>query len=77
MAAFDRITANPDVCGGQPCVSGLRIPVSGVLKHLASGKTPVQIMDEFPELEPEDISACLHYAAWLASGGSIDTTSAA
>jgi uncharacterized protein (DUF433 family) len=48
-----------------------------VLKHLASGKTPLQVVDEFPELEPEDIAACLHYAAWLASGRSIDTTSAA
>ena len=77
MAAFDRITAQPDVCSGQPCVRGLRIPVSVVLKHLASGKTPAQVVDEFPELEPEDIPACLHYAAWLASGRSIDTTSAA
>jgi uncharacterized protein (DUF433 family) len=77
MATFDRITANPGVCSGQPCVRGLRIPVSVVLKHMAAGKTPTQVVDEFPELELEDIGACLQYAAWLASGRIIDTTSAA
>ncbi len=70
-APLTRITVDPKVCGGQPCVRGLRIPVALVLKHLAGGKTPQQIIDEFPELQLEDISECLRYAAWLASGRSV------
>jgi uncharacterized protein (DUF433 family) len=58
-------------------VRGLRIPVSVVLKHLAAGKSVADIVDEFPELEPADISECLQYAAWLASGRTIDLPSAA
>lgn len=72
-----RITVDPHVCGGQPCVRGLRIPVSLVLKHLAAGRTPEQIVDEFPELEIDDIRECLRYAAWLASGRSVDLSPAA
>jgi uncharacterized protein (DUF433 family) len=49
-------------------VRGLRIPVAVVLAHLAGGKTSEQLIDEFPELELRDISECLRYAAWLASG---------
>lgn len=56
---------------------GLRIPVALVLKHLAAGKTSAQVIDEFPELESDDVLECLRYAAWLASGRSIDTPSAA
>jgi uncharacterized protein (DUF433 family) len=66
-----RITVDPQVCGGQPCVRGLRIPVSLVLKYLAAGKTPADVADEFPELELEDIGECLRYAAWLASGRAV------
>ncbi len=74
---LQRITVNPRVCGGQACVRGLRIPVSLVLKYLAAGKTAPQIVDEFPELEIADIAECLQYAAWLASGRSIELPSAA
>ena len=74
---LQRITVNPQVCGGQPCVRGLRIPVSLVLKHLAAGKTAAQIVDEFPELEVADVAECLKYAAWLASGRSVELPSAA
>lgn len=55
---------------------GLRIPVSVVLKHLAAGKTPEQVIDELPELEREDITECLRYAAWLASGRSVELPAA-
>ncbi|MBK9261478.1 MAG: DUF433 domain-containing protein [Polyangiaceae bacterium] len=74
---LSRITSDPEVCGGQPCVRGIRIPVSLVLKHLAAGRTAAQIVDEFPELETEDIPACLQYAAWLASGRTVVIPSAA
>jgi uncharacterized protein (DUF433 family) len=72
-----RITVDPRVCGGQPCLRGLRIPVSLVLKHLAVGKSPLEIVDELPELELEDVAESLRYAAWLASGRSLDLPSAA
>ena len=63
-----RSTVDPAVCQGQPCVRGLRIPVSLVLKTLADGKAVAEIVTEFPEVELEDIGECLRYAAWLASG---------
>lgn len=64
MAALaDRITVNPDQCGGRPCVRGLRIRVTDVLDLLASGLSPEQVVEELPELEVEDISACLRFAS--------------
>lgn len=77
MTALTRITADPRVCNGQPCVRGLRITVSLVLKYLAAGRTSDQIVDEFPELEHEDVVECLRYAAWLASGRTVELPSAA
>ena len=63
MAALaERITVNPDQCLGCPCVRGLRIRVADV-DLLASGLSPEQVLDELPDLEPEDISACLRYAS--------------
>lgn len=76
-APLTRITVDPSVCSGQPCIRGLRIPVSLVLKHLASGRSMDEIVDEFPELEVEDIREALRYAAWLTSGRTIDVPSAA
>ena len=60
---FDRITVNPQQCGGRPCVRGMRIRVSDVLELLADGMTPEQILDEHPDLELEDIHACLRFAS--------------
>ena len=62
-ALADRITANPDQCGGRPCVRGLRIRVTDVLDLLASGLSPQQVLEELPDLEVEDISACLRFAS--------------
>ncbi len=59
----DRITVNPEQCGGRPCIRGLRIRVVDVLDLLASGLTADQVLDEHPDLEPEDILACLRYAS--------------
>ncbi len=61
---FDRITHNPDVMGGKPCVRGLRVTVSTVLGLLASGKPRERILEAYPYLEPDDIDAVLAYAAW-------------
>jgi uncharacterized protein (DUF433 family) len=60
---LDRITIDPEQCGGRPCIRGMRIRVGDVLELLAAGETTEQILDEYPYLEPEDISACLQYAA--------------
>jgi len=72
-----RLTAHPGVMGGQPCVRGLRITVAQVLRYLAAGRTTEQVVEEFPELELEDIHDCLRYAAWLASGRTIQLPPAA
>lgn len=59
----NRITVNPDQCGGRPCVCGLRIRVIDVLDLLASGLTAEQVLEKLPDLEAEDIVACLKYAS--------------
>jgi uncharacterized protein (DUF433 family) len=58
----DRITVNPRQCGGRPCVRGMRIRVMDVLDLLASGLTQQEVLAELPDLEPEDIVACLRFA---------------
>ncbi|MGH3940611.1 MAG: DUF433 domain-containing protein [Pseudonocardiaceae bacterium] len=59
----DRITIEPDKMDGQPCIRGLRFPVVSVLRMIAGGMTADDILDEHPDLEPEDIPAALRYAA--------------
>lgn len=58
-----RITVNPDQCGGRPCVRGMRIRVIDVLELLAAGLSVEQIVVELPDLESNDVAACLRYAA--------------
>lgn len=58
-----RITINPEQCGGRPCVRGMRVRVIDVLELLAAGETREEILEELPYLEPDDITACLLYAA--------------
>lgn len=57
-----RITTNPDQCGGKPCIRGMRIRVIDVLDLLASGLNQEQILEELPDLEKEDIEAAVKYA---------------
>jgi uncharacterized protein (DUF433 family) len=59
----ERITVDPEQCGGRPCIRGMRIRVSDVLDLLASGLTPEEVVEELPDLEPADIHACLHFAS--------------
>ena len=59
---LDRITFNPQQCGGRPCIRGMRIRVTDVLELLAAGLGPEQILEEMPDLEFEDIQAS-QYAA--------------
>ena len=60
---LERITVNPEQCGGRPCIRGMRIRVSDVLDLFAAGFSADQILAELPDLEPEDLKACLHFAA--------------
>ena len=59
----ERITVDAEQCGGRPCVRGMRIRVTDVLDLLAYGLTRAQVLEELPDLEPEDIQACLHFAS--------------
>lgn len=60
---LERITLDPAVMSGKPCIRGLRITVANVLRQLANHRTPEQILAAYPYLEAEDIDACLGYAA--------------
>lgn len=59
----NRITVNPDQCGGRPCIRGMRIRVTDVLDLLAAGLSHAQIVQELPDLELEDIQASVRYAS--------------
>ena len=59
----ERITIDPDQCGGRPCIRGMRIRVIDVLNLLAAGLSHEQILEEMPDLEEEDIEASLRYAS--------------
>jgi len=63
MTYVDRITFRPDQCSGRPCVRGLRIRVQDVLALLGSGVGEREILEDYPDLEADDIRACLLYAA--------------
>ncbi len=60
---MQRITFNPNQCGGRPCIRGMRIRVKDVLDMLAGGATEAAILESYPYLEREDIQASLEYAA--------------
>jgi uncharacterized protein (DUF433 family) len=62
---IERITIDPNVCHGKPCVRGLRYPAEVVLQWLAAGMTPREIVDDYPDLELADIHAVLAFAARL------------
>jgi uncharacterized protein (DUF433 family) len=61
----ERITIDPAICHGKPCVRGLRYPVEMILELLSSGMAPEQILDDYEDLEQDDILAVLAYAARL------------
>ncbi|MEK7264380.1 MAG: DUF433 domain-containing protein [Bacteroidota bacterium] len=60
---LQRITINPEICHGKPTIRGLRYPVENMLELLASGMTNKEILNDYPDLELEDLFACLDYAA--------------
>lgn len=59
----ERITINPEQCGGRPCIRGMRIRVIDILDLFASGLSAGEILDEMPDLEMDDLKAALQYAA--------------
>jgi uncharacterized protein (DUF433 family) len=68
MADLSRISLDPEICHGKPCVRHMRWPVEVVLDLVSSGMGFDEIVADHPELEREDILACLHYARLVVSG---------
>ena len=67
MTRLERITFDPKRCGGKPCIRGMRIRVLDVLELLAHGMTAEEVVKELPDLEIEDVGACLAFAAKCAA----------
>jgi len=74
---FERITIDPQICTGKPCIRGLRFPVARLLGLLAAGESRDKILTDFPYLEPADIDEALRYAAFLAEDETIELSSLA
>ena len=64
MPKLDRITIDPAVMGGKPCIRGLRVTVGAIVGFISAGKTRDEILRLYPYLEPPDIEAALAYATW-------------
>ncbi len=62
---FERITFDTSIMQGRACIRGMRIPVSVIVGQIAHGATSEEILDGYPDLEPEDIQQAMEYAAWL------------
>ena len=71
MSLIDRITIDPNVCHGKPCIRGMRWPVEVIIDMLGSGMSIKQILEDHPELERKDILASLNFAKLYLSGHSI------
>ena len=67
-----RITVNPEIFGGKPIIRGMRISVELILSLLAQGETQEMVLDDYPDLEPDDIRACLAYAHAVIAHDSLD-----
>lgn len=71
-ALLRRITANPEIFGGKPIIRGMRISVEMVLSLLAQGESAETILDDYPDLEADDIRACIAYAHAVIANDSLD-----
>ncbi|MCS6918548.1 MAG: DUF433 domain-containing protein [Fimbriimonadales bacterium] len=69
---LERIVSNPRIFGGKPIIRGMRIKVETILALLEQGATPEEILHDYPELEPDDIRACLAYARALIANESVE-----
>jgi uncharacterized protein (DUF433 family) len=72
MEIFERITIDPKVFGGKPCIRGMRFPVSKILDLIAADVSRKEILDDYPYLEEEDIRQALKYAAWIAQEETVE-----
>ena len=76
-ALLGRVTFNPGIFGGKPILRGMRISVELILSLLAQGETPEAILSDYPDLDPDDIRACLAYAHAVITHDSLDAVRAA
>ena len=65
MPQFERITFDSQIMGGRACIRGMRIPVSLIVSQIAHGATIEELLQEYPDLEREDVEQAMKYAAWL------------
>jgi uncharacterized protein (DUF433 family) len=66
MAQIDRITQDPEVMGGKPCIRGMRVTVGMIVGQIGAGRSIEEVLADYPYLEREDVLQALRYAAWLA-----------
>jgi uncharacterized protein (DUF433 family) len=76
MTDFTRITQNPSVMGGKPCIRDLRVTVGMIVGQIGGGRTVDELLDDNPYLERDDILEALRYAAWRAQEREVDLTKA-
>ncbi len=76
MGNFDRITQNPAVMGGKPCIRGLRVTVGMIVGQIGAGRSIDELLADYPYLEREDILEALRYAAWRTQEREIDLPAA-
>ena len=76
MNPAERITVDPDICHGKPCIRGLRYPVEMILELLSSGMSPEEILADYEDLEREDILAALAFATRLSQIKRLEPVSA-
>ena len=76
MGNLDRITQQPGMMGGKPCIRGMRVTVGMIVGQIGAGRIIEEILGDYPYLEREDILQALRYAAWLAEERQIDLTDA-
>jgi uncharacterized protein (DUF433 family) len=76
MQNLSRITFNPQVMGGKPCIRGMRVTVGTIVGLVASGKTVDEVLADYPYLERGDILQALSYAAWRAEERGVPTSGA-
>lgn len=76
MPPLDRITQNPQVMGGKPCIRGMRVTVGMLVGQIGAGRSLEEVLADYPYLEREDILQALRYAAWRLEEREIDLASA-
>jgi uncharacterized protein (DUF433 family) len=74
MSAFERITQDPAVMGGKPCIRGMRVTVGMIVGQIGAGQTVEDILRDYPYLEREDVLEALRYAAWRAQEREVELT---